>query len=203
MLGDKIKMPTPRNLLGGLAGTMDVWPDFQEEERPEYLRETTEHEDVLYYFTKILVMADEFKQKAAKKKMSKYMGVGLEAFLVLTYVNNYEAWMNEFDGKLVANPIDFDTGAAKAAPGQPKFTSLARGKGKHKGWSRTGMSLYKELCHVLENQRRNRNSNLVLSSVDDNLLARYKSGVQAGATRVEEEVVDYHEASDVSDDDED
>ena len=188
---DKNSMPDPWEILGGLAAPKASWPNHTDPDREHYLRETKAHEELLYCFTKVMVMNDYFRQKGLQKGVSSYMGASLEAFLVITYVNSYEAWTEECTGttpprRTVAFDKDgeesnsssvTDSSAATTTSQQSakRFTAAAKGKGKHKGWSLSGRELYSKIGEILKEQRLD-SSNPVLSSFDQKLLERFKNG---------------------------
>jgi hypothetical protein len=182
-----IEMPDAREILGDLAGPRDKWPAFDSTPddggRALYLRETEAYEDLMFHFTKVLVMNDFYRQKATKKGLSLYMGVSLESFLVLTYVNNYETWYKDCKGELPRRPICFETGSTESETSgvsgvsdnsTQKFTAASRGKGKYRGWSDTGMDLFNHLGDLLAFQRANPHGDDTLADFENNLLDRFK-----------------------------
>jgi hypothetical protein len=149
---------------------------------PKYLREAKGYMEVLFHFTKVVVMASTFIAHSNRKLLSHYMSPNLEAFLVLTYVNNYDAWKAEMEGEqfpsnqdatseedeeedqeneennqqLAGSKRDRDGNSRLVSPvskAKKKFTANPRGKGKFKGWSEEGMVLYKKLTKIVKQQR--------------------------------------------------
>jgi hypothetical protein len=102
-LGDLLPQPPPVEFPPVSIGVPDPEDDEDEEAPPKYLREAKGYMDLLFHFTKVVVMAATFIANSNTKLLSKYMSPNLEAFLVLTYVNNYDAWKAELYGEPLPN----------------------------------------------------------------------------------------------------
>jgi hypothetical protein len=189
VINGNVVMPDPKEILGGLDLPESEWPEYQDGVRPKYMRETVAHQELLFHFTKVMVMADLFRNCADKKPLSKYMTTTLEACLVLLYHNNYACWYGECH--------------ARAPPGRAegagrKFTNNARGSGKNKGWASAGMTLYRKIVEVLGQQRKEE-ENPTLVEFDGKLLTRFKT--EYGKPEQEEpEARDVHNLDDETDD---
>jgi hypothetical protein len=121
-------------------------------------------------------MAKSFNECGHTKLLSSYMTPHLEAFLVVSYVNGYNKWKSK---AMVDSSSDEGRGGSpeksaggnkrpreedSPAPSLPslssvsmnstkKFTENARGRGKFKGWTEEGLSLYNKIIEFLEQQR--------------------------------------------------
>lgn len=142
---DKDMLPMPGDLLGSYEAS------YQGSERLECLRETEAYAEFLYMFVKSVVMCADFKENSTHKLLSEYMTPNLEAFAVLTYVNNYEQWVE-------ASVYASMTVDQRAMAGQPnakrRYTSKTRGCGKYNGWSAEGIKLYYDLTDEIIKQRK-------------------------------------------------
>jgi hypothetical protein len=168
-------LPLPIDILGDLFNDeVHCWPKIKSRTRAPYLRETKSHLQLLRFFTKILVTAQVFKEESEKlnKRLSEYMSPSLEAFLVVTYANNYNSWVDEGRGAgeirrsasaatTTTTSTTTPTGGAEAAemvsPTPARackiFTANSRGQGKYKGWHQQAMLLYNEVQRVITYQR--------------------------------------------------
>ena len=176
----KKPLPRPEIVLGDLANPQkEKWPGYNDP-RDDYLRETDEHSTILFYFTKIMVMAPVFRASATEEPLSGYMSSALEAFLILTYVNNYYCWIEEANKAIkqsvISNLTEPSTGSKRM------FTANSKGKGKFKGWGSDGMAMYKKLLEAIKMQRLDPN----LQEVDKKLLEKFKEEVRGGGKCVEE-----------------
>ena len=172
-------LPTPEELVGDLlADDMEDWPEYDTPGRKPLLRETEGHTDLLFHFTKVVVMGPCFRDNSTTKLLSNYMTEHLEAFVVITYINGYNSWMNEVwkkqenDGNQEVVDIrgvvgrtfagskrshsDFLLTSPSSVSLTPTklFTENARGRGKYKGWSSNGIELYNRIGRILGSQRR-------------------------------------------------
>lgn len=152
------------------------WPEYQDDGRDKYLREMVAHQELLFHFTKVMVMSDLFRHCADKKPLSaKYTMIRTtleEACLVLLYYNNYACWYDEWHA--CAPP-----GRAKGA-GQQKFTNNARGRAS------TGMALYGRIIVEVVGHQRKEEEKPTLVEFHGKLLrtSRFKSeyGKQPGTS---------------------
>lgn len=158
-------------MIGGLADKEAVWPLFMDPDREAYLRETTGHMILLKQFTRLCVTAGVFKEKATTERLSEYMEPGLEAFLVLTYVNNYCPWMKKWEAMKKAA----ETGVAESLPDDDiseytedrLFTNSPKGVGKYKGWTPEGRALHRRMKAIIQ---RHRSDNKEFGNVLEDLL---------------------------------
>jgi len=78
-------------LLGGLdvKKKREDWPSYDDDGvgRVDYLRETKEHEELLYQFLRTVLLHDQYKRSKSKLLLSEYCHFSLEAYIVLTYYN--------------------------------------------------------------------------------------------------------------------
>jgi hypothetical protein len=153
-------MPDPRVILGGLAAQRDQWPEDGDSTRAPYLRQTRDHQDLLVHFTKVMVMSERFRQKSTRSHLTRYMGSALEAFCVVTYVNNYDNWYEEATRTPVQNPL----GALLTA-------GMTR---RHMGWSDLGRAMYRRVGETLRGQRE---TSRLGSEFDKALKLRFRNGV--------------------------
>lgn len=115
------------------------------------LRETEAHKEFLFLFAHTVVVTPNFKDIAAHKLLSEFITPSLEAFAVLTYVNNYEQWI---ENRMVASMApEIQEKVTKTA--KRKYTSLTRGTGKYSGWAPEGVRLYKDVWNRIKEQRAN------------------------------------------------
>jgi hypothetical protein len=160
-------MPHPRRLLGQLVLPADTWPDLSSSFYDDILRGSggESHIDIVCFFLRVLVTARIYKDNSRRHLMSSYVKPSLEAFLVLTYLNSYGSWIQTFEDenpelveagahldRTVWDPDEGDITAAYS--GRDKlFTSAARGRGRHKGWSPAGLALHRQIAAVIKYQR--------------------------------------------------
>jgi hypothetical protein len=162
------EVPDTKLVLGDLAYHQDVWPDYDEPLRKPFLRETPSHQHLLHLFTRVTVGLDLFKKNSGLRPLTEYMGVCLEAFLVLTYHNSYQAWMDEWHrskgtrGQPALSDLSDGTGDSS----KKQYTANARGRGKYKGWTDEGIDLYNRICEVLVRQRSDPDPKLAIFEKD-------------------------------------
>jgi hypothetical protein len=176
LLQDGEYLPHPSDILGDL---LLAKPDEDDQDimSPPWniLRAADGYMELLLNFTKMVVMANTFNLYSDTKLLSYYMTPHLEAFLVVTYVNGYDSWKSE--------ALDQESSSEEGSPPQgrrsgnkrsreeesptstltsstppstkptKKFTENARGRGKYKGWTDDGLSLYNKIIAILEQQR--------------------------------------------------
>ena len=93
---EKKVLHEPEKFLGDLILKPEQeWPDFEDLDRKDFLRETPEYEDLLFHFVREVMLDECFKMNATRHKLSNYMDKALEAYLVVTYVNSYYFWWEE------------------------------------------------------------------------------------------------------------
>jgi hypothetical protein len=177
LLGAGEYLPHPDDVLGDLAEPDEVdWPKEDQDisNRLPLLRETDGYMDLLLHFTKIVVMAQVFGECGHTQLLSSYMTPHLEAFLVVTYVNSYDSWKSkvvvdsstEEEGNREQRSAGNKRSRGESSSSLPslssvsmtsskKYTENARGRGKFKGWSEAGLSLYNKIVSFLEQQRAN------------------------------------------------
>jgi hypothetical protein len=92
------QFPSPQTLVGDWSNDdkSALWktPEDMNKEK-KYLRDCDQYSILLKHFCKAMVGAGKFRKSSKSKFLSEYMGISLEAFLVVTYLNNYEKWMDE------------------------------------------------------------------------------------------------------------
>lgn len=175
--GHQDDLPTPEDLLGNYIGReRNDWPDYEDAEREDCLRETQAHQNLLFHFLKEVVLNATFQKNSSTKKLCEYIHFSLEAYLVLTYVNNYATWKAEVE-KEQRTGIDEISEVTNDSP--RLYTEKSRGKGKYKGWSEEGILLYKQMCVLIERQR-NDTGNSTLREFDLKLMERFKSTQRRG-----------------------
>jgi hypothetical protein len=196
-----VAMPHPSDILGPLMKEEESWPVAycpEDDEGGKYLRQTQAHADLLFHLTKVVVMYDTFKHQSKTELVSKYLSAGLEAFLVVAYLNGYDKWLLEC---ISEGPVSTNTEEGSAdlssvthsastgnsgtrdhtartvssvvtphSTGQPRFTAAAMGAGKHKGWSDEGIILYQKVAVLLGEQRKDRN----LLGFERDLMERFR-----------------------------
>jgi hypothetical protein len=185
-----VELPTPEKLLGDLFGKeKEQWPNFKDTtEREPYLRETKEHQDLLYYFAKTVLLREEYKRNHTSNNLSDYMKVTLEAFLVLTYVNGYAGWKEEMDRQQESSTEGEVSDISNVS--SRLYTDKARGTGKYKGWSKEGIILYNRVVEDIQKQRMGEEVDLeVLKEFDSKLKERFVGGEGEAQQRIEEEDV--------------
>jgi hypothetical protein len=191
-------MPDPDEILGDLNGYEEMSPEDMDDEIPliqrvttqrkPCLRETVAHEDLIYYFTKAVVTTSTFNASYGKYKLDKYLWTSVESFLVVVYVNNYNAWIEEIESgpkpskKRKQSDGDSDDEAedtndvsdvTTTSSSTKKFTSRARGSGKYNGWTSEAIRLYNRVWDVLTEQRKADTTNPVLKNFDANMKTRF------------------------------
>jgi hypothetical protein len=104
-LRNNVNMPHPLEILGPLAGESSGWPEgyspsgSRQEASSKYLRQTQAHADLLFHFTKVVVMYDTFKNQSTTDYISNYLSAGVESFLVVAYLNGYDKWFMDCIGR--------------------------------------------------------------------------------------------------------
>jgi len=192
---DKNLLHAPEKLLGDFFWKPEhEWPKFDDLQRKDFLRETPEYEDLLFHFMKEVMLDSHFKMNATRNTLSKYMNKSLEAYLVLTYINSYDSWLEECKKQDVSEQEGPTTlGRAEEASvvsaltvgtaGDKRFTSHGRGSGKFKGWSSAnGIALYNALLRVLGEQRQDQRK-AVLRNFEVNLKKRLVQAADGGNAR--------------------
>jgi hypothetical protein len=158
----------------------EEWPSYEDDGigRVDYLRETKEHQDLLYHFLRTVLLHDQYKRSKSKQLLSDYSHFSLEAYIVLTYYNGYECWKTEVDlqrGSEAGSSV-----SELSSVSSRLFTeNCGRGRGMYKGWSADGIYLYKEVVNVLRRQRTNVDR-LDMKEFEVNLHTRFaeKEGLQ-------------------------
>ena len=170
-------LPTPTAILGGLdkvQGNED--PD---EDASPCLRETSAHATFLYQFAKTVMRADAFKKFSNTWLLSAYMSTCLEAYAVLTYVNNYKYWKEEASRTTPAGGSVSEVTEPSSSDGSLRlYTATTRGTGKFKGWSDDGIELYNRIEGKLRSQR----NDPILSDFDKKLKTKYLTNNDSGTT---------------------
>ena len=151
-------LPDPAKLLGGLdvKKPREDWPRYDDDGigRVDYLRETKEHQELLYHFLRTVLLHDQYKRSKSKQLLSDYCHFSLEAYIVLTYYNGYECWKTEVD--LQRGSETGSSVSELSSVSSRLFTeNCGRGRGMYKDWSADGIYLYKEVVNVLRRQRTN------------------------------------------------
>lgn len=193
-----VNLPTPEALLGDLYNQeQSEWPEYDDVERKEYLRETAEHQDLLFYFLKTVVLNDCLRRNSKKKNVSEYIHRSLEAYLVLTYVNGYSCWKEEVDrdsedvqGQETASGSSTDM--SELTNVSRLYTDKARGKGKFKGWSANGMRLYNEMTDIIELQRKD-TTKVELKEFDSKLKERFQGNRGGNQDRADADALEEQE----------
>jgi hypothetical protein len=87
--------------------------------------------------------------------LSEYMAKCLEAHAVITYVNSYDAWMEESARREEGRNEDSDSPSSAGSRKRRRFfTEKSKGSGKFKGsWDKSGIRLYNKINKVLDKQR--------------------------------------------------
>jgi hypothetical protein len=126
----------------------------------KYLRDSDHYPILLKHFSKAMIGAGTFRKCSKKQLLSAYMGPSLEAFLVLTYMNNYDKWMSE-----AGPPRGVETSTAVTGTSSVSFLSVgeitvgtrwtekSRGAGKDKGWAPASQKLHEYLTKLIKIQR--------------------------------------------------
>jgi hypothetical protein len=90
----------------------------------------------------------------------------LEAHADITYVNSYDAWMEEAARREEGRNEDSDSPTSAGSRKRRRFTEKSKGSGKFKGWDKSGIRLYNKINRVLDKQTRSDES---LVEFDKNL----------------------------------
>jgi hypothetical protein len=162
-------LPDPAKLLGGLdvKKPREDWMSYDD----DYLRETKEHQELLYHFLRRVLLHDQYKRSKSKQLLSDYCHFSLEAYIVLTYYNGYECWKSEVD--LERGSESGSSVSELSSVSSRLFTkNCGRGRGMYKGWSADAIYLYKEVVNVLRRQRTNVDR-LDVKEFEVNLRARF------------------------------
>jgi hypothetical protein len=169
-MADSQDLPTPQSLLGNFQEPRKDWPDYEDPERDDCLRETLDHQNLLFHFLKEVVLNETFQRNSGTKKLSEYVHFSLEAYLVLTYVNNYATWKAEVEKERGSGDevSEVTTETARL------YTEKSRGRGKYKGWSEEGILLYKQMYNLIERQRKD-TGNRELKEFDMKLMERFRN----------------------------
>jgi hypothetical protein len=174
----KLTWPDPNSVLGDLKLRNDQWPEYETVERTKYLRQTPAHQMLMVHFTKGVIMKDVFDANAKVNMFSNYMSPQLEAFIVITYVNNYDSWMQKANSSYVPPRRFFQEQGTTA-------TSKPATRGKYNGWAEEGIELFNVISDILEEQRKD-TKNRVLVAFDENLLIQFKYISRGTSDAVEE-----------------
>jgi len=134
------ELPDPALLLGGLdvKKKREDWPSYDDDGvgRVDYLRETKEHEELLYQFLRTVLLHDQYKRSKSKLLLSEYCHFSLEAYIVLTYYNGYECWKSEVDLERGSESGSGSSVSELSSVNSRLFTEkCGRGRGMYKGWS--------------------------------------------------------------------
>jgi hypothetical protein len=86
----------------------------------KYLRDCDQYPILLKQFSKAMIGAGRFNKCSKKQLISGYMGPSFEAFLVLTYINNYNEWMSE-----AGPPWGVDTTTTVTGTSSASFESVS------------------------------------------------------------------------------
>jgi hypothetical protein len=133
-------VPDPQVMLGNL-----LIPGKEDDASQPCLWQTEDHEKFLFLFTKTIVMKDVYKPVCDKLGISQYLTGSLEAYAVLTYWNNYEAWIDKYHQNAGNEP---STTTAKR-----RFTEKNDGYGTCKGWPKEARELYNRILKRIRIQR--------------------------------------------------
>ena len=183
-LKDRKALHEPETFLGDLfSKPKEEWPDHDEGLRKEYLREKPEYEDLIFHFMKEVMLDECFKINATKHKLSKYMDISLESYLVVTYVNSYYSWWDECNKK-DETPGEISTLVSTLTEGTARekmYTSNGRGSGKFKGWSDNGTDLYNKMQEIIKHQREDE-SKAMLRNFESRLQRRFDTAKRGRAS---------------------
>ncbi len=121
------------------------------------MRETEAHADFLFHFAKTVIVYCTFNSSSTTMLLSEYMANCLEAYAAtITYVNGYDAWMEEATRREEGRNEDSDSpSSAGSRRKRRRFTEKSEeGSGKFKGWDKSGIRLYNKINKVLDKQER-------------------------------------------------
>jgi len=167
-----VTLPDPNAVLGCIETAMEIGDvgDVEENLSGPALRQTPEYAIFMELFAKtVLTKRGGMKNILETKRLSVFMPVTLEAFAVITYVNNYETWK-----------------ASAAGTGRiahRRFTS-----GNNNKWSKEGMDLFLAMVVLLKSQQKysaeDEDEDEALAFFETNLQERWRT--KAGKRRMEE-----------------
>jgi hypothetical protein len=122
---------------------------FQER---KFLRHSDAYMEFLKWFTVTMVGNATFKMRARNDMLSTYMDVSLEAFLVVTYMNNYDKWKIDAsqEGSTI---ISTDLSEISVGTATPRWTNHSRGAGKDNGWAPAAKKMHDMIVGLLNLQR--------------------------------------------------
>ncbi len=142
-----IALPEPEEILGNLD------KPGEDPDGAPCLRETDAHADFLFHFAKTVIVCSTFNSSSTTMLLSEYMAKCLEAYAVITYVNSYDAWMEEATRREEGRNEDSDSPSSAGSKKRRRFTEKSKGSGKFKGWDKSGIKLYNKINRVLDKQR--------------------------------------------------
>jgi hypothetical protein len=143
-----VALPEPSEILGNLVDKEGEDPDGA-----PCLRETDAHADFLFHFAKTVIVYCTFNSSSTTMLLSEYMAKCLEAYAVITYVNSYDAWMEEATRREEGRNEDSDSPSSAGSRKRRRFTEKSKGSGKFKGWDKSGIRLYNKINKMLDKQR--------------------------------------------------
>ena len=142
-----VALPEPSEILGNLD------KEGEDPDGAPCLRETDAHADLLFHFAKTVIAYSTFTSSSTTLLLSEYMAKCLEAYAVITYVNSYDAWMEEAARREEGRNEDSDSPSSAGSRKRRRFTEKSKGSGKFKGWDKSGIRLYNKIDKVLHKQR--------------------------------------------------
>jgi hypothetical protein len=162
----RVILPKPSDILGALDPSLVQLVPAGGNRIP-CLRETGEvYQEFLFRFIKPVMFTESFYAGYQTSRLSEFLDFTLEAYAVLTYVGNYDSWMDKSE-------LQAKGKKEKESKVERRFTESARGNGKYKGWSDEAMKLYNTLATRIKEQRLDPN----LKNFERELMAKFNLGV--------------------------
>jgi len=171
-----VELPDPKKLLLGDL-IQEVGPRT-DEAGAACLRQTQEYETFMYHFLRCVVVAKDFNKSCGSMKISDYVTPRLEAFAVITYVNNHDMWKSQ------AENIEGQQGQGRYASTN-KRTPIFTNKGNCKGWNDAGMDLYYMITETIRKQRQNEDDHRLVG-FEDRMQKKYEESGAGGGEIVDE-----------------
>ena len=141
-----------------------------------YLRKEPGYMVMMEHFSKAAVGATKFNKVSKSVLLSTYMDPALEAFIVLTYINNYNKWICEANASQTTPPRDATTTISDVTTDSvpTRWTENGRGSGKDKGWSDTAKKIYNLIEELIILQRKEPDpEDEQLKQFEENLMSKF------------------------------
>ena len=148
--------------------------DMHEENK--YLRKEPGYMVMMEHFSKAAVGATKFNKVSKSVLLSKYMDPALEAFIVLTYINNYNKWICEANASPTTAPRDGTTTISDVTTDSvpSRWTENGRGSGKDRGWSKAAIKIYNRIEQLIILQRNEPDpEDEQLKQFEENLMSKF------------------------------